>query len=52
MNNKLCELRGDNKDGMKSRGGSHIIEGQRTTMRVTIPRRAKSGRDDSTAMKG
>jgi len=51
MNSKLCGLQGDNKDGMKSRGGSHIIEGQRTTMRVTIPRRVRSGRDDSTAMK-
>ena len=28
---ELCGLQGDNIDGMKSRGGSHIMGGQRTT---------------------
>ncbi|KAJ6470411.1 hypothetical protein C8R45DRAFT_937329 [Mycena sanguinolenta] len=28
---ELCRLQGDNIDGMKSRGGSHIMGGQRTT---------------------
>lgn len=52
MNSKLCGLRGrqhrwDEVEGWKSYHGR-----TEDNQRVTIPRKARSGRDDSTAMKG
>jgi hypothetical protein len=46
MNRELCGLQGDNTDGWKSYHGRTEDD-----LRMTIPGRVRSGRDDSTTMK-